>query len=349
MFNLQYYIISEMNVKSCNNIWRGKVVEHLRCNKILFGNMTYRQIADLWATVSVAEKAKWQEKAEKEQHLRAQLKSKAFVVDEQEQDCDSGMEEQDHPGSPTMLSRSQRRRLDGARLDKTLQSVSEHAVWSSGLGLGNHLAPLRPEFVVDSQTDKELKEGMGDIMGFDRSVVPNVQKPPIFKKACALLTGGVCHCSSHYAVTCSVVNQLQDHIAQAGLEADVPLCCFEMVPPCATSSSSSSSSSTLNAAAKYWGVLGNVGKRPVVHILARYSHISLKALQLSVVQGEPQIESSHQIVQRMCREFVVAGGTEDKFGMYESWLQQVKHNFCAHMFLKFSWFWFWYFAKIKSC
>ena len=299
------------------------LLQHLRSDKNAFGNMTYREIGDLWSTVSAEERARWQERAEKQQRLRAQLKSKAFVVDETEQDSDFGNVEQDEPESPVLLSQSQQRRLDGARLDKTLQSVSEHAVWSSGLGLGNHLTPLRPEFVIDSQTDNELKEGLGDIMGFDRSVIPNLRKPPIFKKACALLTGGVCHCSSHYAVTCSVVNQLQDHIAQAGLEAEVPLCCFEMIPPCATSSSSSSSSSTLHCLGKYWGVLGNVGKRPVVHIFARYGHTSLNALQLSIVQGEPQIESSHQIVQRMCREFVFAGGTEDKFGMYESWLQQV--------------------------
>ncbi len=301
------------------------LLQHLRSEKDVHGNLTSRQIGDLWASVSAEEKEMWQERADKEQRLRAKLQSKTFV-EEKEQDFDFENEGQDQSESPATLSNSQRARLNGPRLDKTLQSVSEHAVWYSGLGLGNHLAPLRPEFVVGLQTDNEIKEGMQDTMGFDRSVIANPEKPPIFKKACALLAGGVCHCSSHYAVTCSVVEQLQAHIAKAGLEADVPLCCFEMIPPCATASSSSSSSSNPKQATKYWGVLGNVGKRPVVHILARFFHISPDALQLSIVQGEPQIESSHQIVQRMCREFVFGGGTEDKFGMYDSWLQQVWHK-----------------------
>ena len=161
-----------------------------------------------------------------------------------------------HRQNDVTLSASQRRRLTGARLDTTLQSLLVHPAWSSGLGLSDHLTPLKAKCVADDIDDDEMKASLEAVTGFDSRIFANPVKPPQFKKPCALLTGGICHCADHYAQVCRIVEQLHAHLQRIGCEASVPLCCFSAASP--QLGSSASSSRPLRPVCR---VLGSSGKR----------------------------------------------------------------------------------------
>ena len=256
----------------------------------------------------------WQDRANKQEECRRKLKTKSFADSDASSESEVGNE---HRQNDVTLSASQRRRLTGARLDTTLQSLLVHPAWSSGLGLSDHLTPLKAKFVADDIDDDEMKASLEAVTGFDSRIFANPVKPPQFKKPCALLTGGICHCADHYAQVCRIVEQLHAHLQRIGCEASVPLCCFSAASP--QLGSSASSSRPLRQSAEYWGLLGSVGKRPINHVFVRYHSIACKRLQILVANGGPQIESSHQLLQRMCCEFVSDGGRNGEFGCTAFW------------------------------
>ena len=259
----------------------------------------------------------WQDRANKQEEARQKLKSKTFADSDASSNSEGWNEENDNEAT---LSASQRKRLTGARLDTTLQSLVAHPAWSSGLGLSDHLTALKAKFVAADMDDDEMKATLEAVTGFDSRIVANPVKPPQFKKPCALLTGGICHCADHYAEVCRIVEQLHAFLQRVGCEASVPLCCFSAADP--QLGSSASSSRPLRQSAEYWGLLGSVGKRPINHVFARYHHLACRRLKIFVANGGPQIESSHQLLQRMCSEFVCNGGRIQEFGCTASWQKQ---------------------------
>lgn len=202
------------------------------------------------------------------------------------------------------LSASQQKRLLGTRLDATLEQVYRHKAWSFGLGLGDHLSPLKPAHVLDI-ADTNLP-GMLRKLHFNDEIVKNPHKTPVYKKPCALLTGGLCHKAKHFAEVCGMVSALHAHFQQTKALESVPLCRFSWTPSCA-------SASHAPCGAVRWCVLGVASKRPVAHVFARYYPVSGQKLQLMVEDGNPVITTSHRFLQSLCLEFEHQGNELSTF------------------------------------
>ena len=89
------------------------------------------------------------------------------------------------------LGQDQVKRINCVRLSKTAQDLAGQPVWSSGLGIWNHHAALKPDLVqeLDRAT---LASQNRELFVYDPTIVPNPPKLPSFSRSCLWHNAGVC-------------------------------------------------------------------------------------------------------------------------------------------------------------
>ena len=173
-----------------------------------------------------------------------------------------------------MLSRthSQMKQLGQRRLDTSLSYVKDHRVWSHGLGIMSHLAPLRAELLVDDEAEDESKANNSSSAYFeyleDASENP-ATNPSLFQPCCSLHPG-CCRSNQHWGKIMRMVQQFE-----IGCENNkVSACQFILHLRVDKDMSGAQSSNAKSVVYESWSILGSVAKRPLVHIMGMLKHDS---------------------------------------------------------------------------
>lgn len=170
-----------------------------------------KEIAQNWAMLPPARKLEYEQKAREVQRARTLLKSSPLS--------------DPSAGQSSTLDASQKKRLNHLRLDATLQQVSNHPVWGKGLGLHDHIAALRADFVLPL-AEQECRTRVASFCAYDSNVLQNRPNAPHFQKACCSLHGGLCKGSAVYAFANRLVWELEQGLAahKLGAEPILVLC-----------------------------------------------------------------------------------------------------------------------------
>lgn len=183
-----------------------------------------------------AQKAPFLRRAQQEENERQKLKSTAFSRAEEEADSEP---------AAVGISHAQQKRLNHARLDKSLGQVVNHPIWSHGLALSDHVAALKASYVsMDQAEQSDLKA-----FQYDSEPTPNPQLPA-FRRAC-LQSGMTCASSKYLTPVKSLVGDLDTMIHYNELQGKPLLLHLQ---PCGHASSGT------------WVLIGCVCRRPVVHV-----------------------------------------------------------------------------------
>ena len=136
-----------------------------------------RSIGLAWKHLPAEKKAEYQQEALDMQAARSALQTKSLGGESARQEA-SGSE----------LSTSQVKRLNNARLDRTLESFANHPCWQRGLALGDHICALKASLVLPLDADKcewrELRAEYSDVFGYDSNILQNPKPMPGFIRAC---------------------------------------------------------------------------------------------------------------------------------------------------------------------
>ena len=256
--------------------------------------------------MSEEEKHSWHVKAATAQQQRELWSQKLFSEADEQDECPA-------VGDSDGLSRGQKKRLLGSRLNLTLQHVAHHQAWKSGLGLSDHISPLKPELVLDAP-EAEIDDKI-QVMNFNPLPVPNPTKTPVFKKPCALLYGGLCHRTPHFRYVAQMVGQLHEHLQLLKMDTAEQVVLFNFRP------STQMSADDLNVPlSSTWGLLGIIGKKPIAHVFLQFVPFAHEQLQLMVRDGMPGITTSHLLFDRMCAEAATNGWEASKLRICVAWL-----------------------------
>ena len=169
----------------------------------------------------------------------------------------------------SLRSKKQQQNRGQRRLDKSLEAIAQHECWQSGLGISCSMAALRPELLqaVDhEQAVQNLKDGFS----YDKEPVPNsIDVGPLFR-SCMELHPGVCRSDALYDFAIHLSMQLKAHLDilclptltlfQLQTYFPTPTTGPESLPPIPN---------TVN-----WYLLGNIRKRPLCYIFAKYIPLS---------------------------------------------------------------------------
>lgn len=268
--------------------------------------MSERQIGEAWRKLSEEEKHSWHVKAGKVQQQREVWGKKLLSERDEQGECPD-------VDTSECLSRGQKKRLQGSRLNLTLQQVANHSAWKSGLGLSDHVSPLKPDFVLDAP-EAEIDDKIR-VMNFNPLAVPKPKITPVFKKPCALLYGGLCHRAPHFQCVGRMVGQLHEHLQLLKMDTAEQVVLFNFCPSIHADDSNAALSST-------WGLLGIIGKKPISHVFLQFVPFAHERLQVMVRDGKPSITTSHLIFNRMCAEAATAGWEPSKLRVCASWLRR---------------------------
>lgn len=268
--------------------------------------MSEIQIGEAWRKLSEEEKHSWHVKAGRAQQQREVWAQKLLSEPDDQGECPA-------VDTSECLSRGQKKRLQGSRLNRTLQQVANHSAWKSGLGLSDHVSPLKPEFVLDAQ-EAEIDDKIR-VMNFNPLAVPNPAKTPVYKKPCALLYGGLCHRAPHFRYVGQMVGQLHEHLQLFKMDTAEQVVLFNFRPSIELSADDVSVplSST-------WGLLGIVAKKPIGHVFLQFVPFAHERLHVMVRDGMPRITTSHLMFNQMCAEAGNAGWEASKLRVCAAWL-----------------------------
>ncbi|CAE7224835.1 unnamed protein product, partial [Symbiodinium sp. CCMP2456] len=168
-------------------------------------NSIHKEIAKRWRELSPRGKARFKVRAEEMQAQREQLMKEPLS--------------RKKPDS-LELTQAQVQRLGNQRLDTTLQQVSDHEVWSKGLGLWDHVSALRKEHVLPLADDATARfQGM---FSYDGIVTPNAAIPS-YEHPCVCSGGGVCRRHDLYEHVASLISQFDSTLVQHKLAVSEPL------------------------------------------------------------------------------------------------------------------------------
>eukprot|EP00439_Symbiodinium_sp_Y106_P040833 s1043_g5.t1 len=191
-------------------------VERHMFSKQRLGSLTNRditaQIAQEWQDMPEDERARFQVEADKMQLARDALAKTALAGSAAEEFVEQ-----------EMLSSSQVKRLNQSRVDINLQRVAEHTAWTHGLGLSDHMAALRPDFLPSIATTaafQQLKAEYDSIFNFDASIVPNEKKTPSFRRPCGTCHGGTCQTDLGFEEVCKLLTKFHSEVLTSRLGAN---------------------------------------------------------------------------------------------------------------------------------
>lgn len=187
------------------------------------------------------------------------------------------------------LSNAQKKRINHARMDITLTKFSGHQAWKSGLGLGDHMFPLRASLVDEDLAAPDAATEVDRIFGFDRTVVQNTVTSADWQRPCCPLFGGVCSHSKYFPLVKHCVAQLQGHLKLAKLDAVVTLLHFQ--------TSARRGADLEPEHVGRWCLLGCATYRPLSHVLHKLHPEQEYSLRFSIKDGKPDILSSHRFIE----------------------------------------------------
>ena len=245
-------------------------------------------IATQWKRLSAQEKFKFKAEAGRMQAKRDELMQQPLG------------DQQAAEGSGSGLTYAQKHRLGNARLDKTLQQVSEHAVWRKGLGIWDHVSALRKEHVMSSAEDIETL--FQNIFAYDGKIILNEQMPS-YQQSCISCGGGVCRQHALYHDVSRVVSQFDGILLQQKLVMSRPA--LVAITPDSTGDVEPSEAT--------WMIMGCVGRRPIVHIVMILWKSDANSFQLSMENGRPKITTLHRAALSMLRKYEASGGNPAQF------------------------------------
>ncbi|CAE7261835.1 unnamed protein product, partial [Symbiodinium sp. KB8] len=236
-----------------------------------------------WQRATAEEKAEYQRQADSMQAAREEVLSQSL----------SKTELDEHPA----LRKSQISRLHHARLGHSVQDLSQHPVWDSGLKVAGHNSPLKEEHVLLGLSEEDLQQKHKALFGFDPTVVPNPQRMPTFHRSCRSFCAGLCRCNENFETVVDLVRAFEQSLQARKLSGEPMVLSVQPIH-----------------GEKQWVFLGCVCKRPmlqhvVVHLWAR----TPEQLSITVKDGAPQISTMHQILETQIRQHVGAGRPRDTF------------------------------------
>ena len=252
-----------------------------------------------WQRATAEEKAEYQRQADSMQAAREEVLSQSL----------SKTELDEHPA----LRKSQISRLHHARLGHSVQDLSQHPVWDSGLKVAGHNSPLKEEHVLLGLSEEDLQQKHKALFGFDPTVVPNPQRMPTFHRSCRSFCAGLCRCNENFETVVDLVRAFEQSLQARKLSGEPMVLSVQPIH-----------------GEKQWVFLGCVCKRPmlqhvVVHLWAR----TPEQLSITVKDGAPQISTMHQILETQIRQHVGAGRPRDTFRVEvrQDWSRFAKRSF----------------------
>ena len=288
---------------------------------------TMPQLAEQWRCLSPTTRRRYEEKAAQMSQDRAAMANHGL---DRQAKAELGKLEL------STLSERQKKRMNQKRLDGTLQKVACHPGWNAGLGLSDHMSPLRASFVDENLDEKAAAQEVDRVFSYDRTVVPNTCTSTDLVKPCCSLYGGVCCKSKFYDVVRHCTNQLQIHLKNEKLDDKVCLLHFEHDGQAAPSSSSRAAHPSFGV----WCVLGCTVLRPLSHVLHKMFPEHPGALQFSLKNGMPDMVTSQQLVQSIAMRLESEHGSWNPktFSIEVAWLANsysAFHSFPSLMIFPF--------------
>lgn len=190
------------------------------------------------------------------------------------------------------LSKAQKKRVNHARMDITLRKFAGHQAWKSGLGLGDHMFPLRASLVDEDLSPPDAAAEVEKFFGYDRTVVQNTVTSADWQRPCGPLCGGVCSRSKCFFLVKHCVSQLQVHLKLAKLHAVVTLLRFEIFARLGADREESEHIG-------HWCLLGCTTYRPLSHVLHKLYPEQEFSLRFTMKDGKPDILTSHRLIESL--------------------------------------------------
>ena len=231
-------------------------------------------VAKRWRELSAEEKNKFELQAAEMQAARETLEEQSM----------QGTTAEETRGQD-MLSLAQVKRLNAARLDKTLAQVSGHAAWKHGLGLSDHVSGLRASLVApvpDSAALQELKQQFDAIFTYDPEIVTNPELPR-FIRPCCTTHAGVCEADTHFNLVSRLVQQFEDRRKLCRLGGNPFLCQLKSVEP---------------DSPETWFVVSALALRPLCHIVIHLHRVGGR-LELTLKSGAMQLGTLHRVIRAL--------------------------------------------------
>ena len=260
--------------------------QHLRIGTAEYKAM-HKEIMNEWRALSERERAIYDAVAERQQESRMQETKKTLK--------EVASAEFDDPS----LSSAQKRRLGQKQLNHSLQALSSHPVWQSGLSIANHVAALRPALVQNVDPASSLLEA------FDYLPQPeeNPAVMPHMFCSCAEAHPDLCKSAAHYQHVLLMVQQFQRCLEVHKIEC---MALFKMEIDCSQPSGAASSQIGFKP---LWLLLGCVSKRPLSHVFGKLvQHRQAADVVTPLVEGSSwQLCTLHGVLSDLARDVASKG------------------------------------------
>ena len=205
----------------------------------------------------------------------------------------------------THLSKAQVKRLSGQRLDQTLTAVSEHPAWASGLGLSDHMAALRPSFVVESGCGKDARMAVlpefQEAFSYDSEIVKNPDPMPTYRRACCTLHGGICCADRNFGAIAKMVSSFHAQVTKHKLGGS---------PFIVRLRPSYAEAAGLDAPADNWLLVAAISQRPLNHVLFHLCQ-SGQQLRCALSSGELKLGTLHRVLRTLLHGVMTQEGLEE--------------------------------------
>ncbi|CAE7247860.1 unnamed protein product [Symbiodinium sp. CCMP2592] len=267
------------------------------------------QIAQEWQDMPEDQRARFQVEADKMQLARDELAQTALAGSAAEEFVDQDM-----------LSASQVKRLNQSRVDINLQRVAEHTAWKHGLGLSDHMAALRPDFLPSISTTaafQQLKAEYDSIFNFDASIVPNEKQMPAFRRPCGTCHGGTCQADLGFEEVCKLVTKFHSEVLACRLGTNpflVSLGVFDVTGEVDIDWEQS------------WYIVATVALRPLCHTIV-HVHDDFGVLKLTHRDGHVHMGTMHRALRTLMSSFLAKDGAAENMSLKAG---SLKHRRAAY-------------------
>lgn len=210
------------------------------------------------------------------------------------------------------LRKSQVDRLNQRRLDVTLRKMTDHSIWSQGLGLGDHICALKPCFIaerLDTESESNVTDFFQEHMKYDSNIIKNDETLPGFSKSCLWTNGGICERDRHYKMVKDMVWQLHSILAQQKIGAHPFILCLKPT--------SDSSDGMIDA---LWMVVGSATARPITFTGIRLFKVLDLRFGFQTDENRPVTGSVHVAVKELLQKHVAAGVSVIDISLQVGWV-----------------------------
>ena len=209
----------------------------------------HRDLAREWASVSPEQKAEYEAKASEMQRERDALQAEALNGATPASEA-AGLQ----------INEAQVKRMNNARLDRSLQVFATHPCWRKGLPLADHVCALKASLMlaaedVDKVQWREWKIEHQQVFGYDPSVISNPDPLPRFQRPCYVPNGGLCKEEANFELIKSLVMEFDSQIQKNKMGSEPFLARLEV------NGAAASNERQQHA----WVVVAGVCRRPVCH------------------------------------------------------------------------------------